>query len=114
MTCLSVTNLWALVEYATDAAVIIIVAGMLLCIARLLRGPHLADRALAMDAITTHLMALVIVFMLRTNSLLLFDGVLVLALLGFLTTVAFAQYILRPHIRRKPAPTTQPHEETRD
>ena len=94
------TNFTAgLVALASDIGLVVVVAGMLLCVARLLRGPHLADRAMAVDTLTTHLMALVILFMLRGESLLLFDGVLVLALLGFLTTVAFSQYILRPHVR---------------
>ena len=90
----------ALVGYAIDFGIVVVVVGMGLCVGRLLRGPHLADRALSADALITHLMALVILFTIRTESLLMFDGVLVLALLGFVTTVAAAQYIVRPHLRR--------------
>ena len=90
----------SLVAYTIDFGIVVIVVGMALCVARLLRGPHLADRALSADALVTHLMALVILFTIRAETLLLFDGVLVLALLGFVTTVAAAQYIARPHLRR--------------
>ncbi|HEV2295456.1 MAG TPA: monovalent cation/H+ antiporter complex subunit F [Tepidisphaeraceae bacterium] len=89
-----------LVAYTIHLGLVVIFAGMALCLARLLRGPHLADRALAADALITHLMGLVLLLTIRMETLLLFDGVLVLALLGFVTTVAAAQYIMRPHLRR--------------
>ena len=88
------------VTLTTDFGVVVVFVGMSLCLVRLLRGPHLADRALAADAIVTHLVALVLLLTIRMETLLLFDGVLVLSLLGFVTTVAAAQYIARPHIRR--------------
>jgi multicomponent K+:H+ antiporter subunit F len=78
-----------------DFGILVIVLGMFLCIARLLRGPHLADRALAVDTIAIHLIGLVILLTLRLNSLVLFDGALVLSLLGFAGTIAIAQYIVR-------------------
>jgi multisubunit Na+/H+ antiporter MnhF subunit len=55
---------------------------------------------MAADTLVTHLMALVILLTIQTRSLLMVDGVLVLALLGFVTTIAVAQYIVRPHLRR--------------
>lgn len=102
-----------LVEYSTDLGVVVIVAGMALCLARLLRGPHLADRAMAADALVTHLMALVVLLTIRMRSLLMVDAVLVLALLGFVTTIAVAQYIVRPHLRRfSSTPPVPPEGET--
>ncbi len=89
-----------LVGYTIDFGIAVVFFGMALSLGRLLRGPHLADRALAADTLITHLMALVLLFTIRAQTLLLFDGVLVLALLGFVTTVAAAQYIARPHVRR--------------
>ena len=90
----------ALVQYTIDFGIVVVFAGMLLCVARLLRGPHLADRAIATDTLGTHLMALLVLFTVRGGTLLLFDGIVVLALLGCLTSVAFAQHILRPYVRR--------------
>ena len=90
-----------LVVYATEVGIVVIVVGILLGIGRLLRGPHLADRALAVDTIAVHLIGLVILFTIRLDSLVLFDGILVLSLLGFAGTIAVAQYIARPHLRRR-------------
>ena len=89
-----------LLEYSVDFGIVVVLTGMIFCLARLLRGPHLADRALAADALITHLVGLVLLFTIRAGTLLLFDGVLVLSLLGFVTTVAAAQYIARPNVRR--------------
>jgi multicomponent K+:H+ antiporter subunit F len=84
-----------MVDWMVDFGILVIVLGMFLCIVRLLRGPHLADRALAVDTIAVHLIGLVILLTLRLNSLVLFDGALVLSLLGFAGTIAVSQYIIR-------------------
>ena len=74
-----------------------LVAGMLICIHRLLRGPHLADRAVAIDTMAVQLIGLVLLISIRLGTLVFFDGILVMSLLGFAGTVAIAQYIARPH-----------------
>jgi multicomponent K+:H+ antiporter subunit F len=89
------------VVWGTHVGVIVLALGLLLCIARLVRGPQLADRAVALDTIAIHLIGLVVIFSIHLNSLVFFDGVLVLSLLGFAGTVAAAQYIARPYIRRR-------------
>jgi len=91
----------SLVLWTEQFAIIMIVAGMLACIYRLLKGPHLADRALAVDIVAVQLIGLVILMTLWFGSLVLFDGILVLSLLGFAGTVAMAQYIGRPHLKKK-------------
>jgi multisubunit Na+/H+ antiporter MnhF subunit len=89
------------VNLAVDFGIVVMVLGILLCVGRLLLGPHLADRALALDTVAIHLIGLVILLTLRLDSLVLMDGVLVLSLLGFAGTIAVAQYIARPHLQRK-------------
>jgi multicomponent K+:H+ antiporter subunit F len=89
-----------MVEHTVDVGIFAIAAGVVLCTVRLFRGPHLADRAIALDTIAIHLVGFVILLTLRIDSLALFDGALVLSLVGFTGTVAVAQYIIRPHRRR--------------
>lgn len=89
----------ALVQWTATFAILAIVAGMFICIFRLLRGPHLADRALAVDVVAVQLIGLVIVLTMWFGTLVLFDGILVLSLLGFAGTVAMAQFIGRPHLK---------------
>lgn len=94
--------LWStrLVSWVVAASIALITVGMLACIYRLVRGPHLADRALAVDTLAIQLIGLVLLLMIRWQTAWFIDGILVLSLLGFAGTVAMAQYIGRPHQRR--------------
>lgn len=62
---------------------------------RLLRGPEPTDRVLALDTLYINTVALVIVLGIRFGSNLLFEAALVIALLGFVATVALARFIAR-------------------
>ncbi len=95
----------SLVSGTVMLGIIVIMLGMLVCIYRLLRGPHLADRALAVDLVAIQLIGLVILLTMWFGSLVLFDSILVLSLLGFAGTVAMAQYIGRPHLKNPSSPT---------
>lgn len=98
-----------------ELAIVVVMAGLLLCVIRLIRGPHLADRALAADTISVHLVALVALFTMHFDTLAFFDGALVISLLGFATSIAMAQFIIRRHLRRlglHEEPASPPHETT--
>ncbi|MCE7984503.1 MAG: cation:proton antiporter [Caldilinea sp. CFX5] len=60
---------------------------------RLLRGPSLADRVVALDLIVAIVMGIVAVYAIAEQQATLLDVTMVLALLSFLGTVAFARYI---------------------
>jgi multicomponent K+:H+ antiporter subunit F len=68
---------------------------LLLCGWRLLRGPTIADRVLALDTLYLSLVALVVMLGLRWQTPLLFEAALIVALLGFVGTVALARYLSR-------------------
>ena len=82
-----------------DGGIVVIILGMLICAARLLRGPHLTDRAVAVDTITVHLVALVALLTMRSGTLAFFDGALALSLLGFVSAVAMGQFVIRRRLR---------------
>jgi len=94
----------SLLTWTIQFAIVVVVGGMFICIFRLLRGPHLADRALAVDVVAIQLIGLVILLTMNLGSLVMFDGILVLSLLGFAGTVAMAQYIGRPHLKKQAEP----------
>lgn len=71
----------------------LVIIGMVLCLYRLLRGPHLADRVLASDVLSMHVVGLVILLTIRLRTPAFFDAALVVAIMGFASTLAFAQYI---------------------
>jgi multicomponent Na+:H+ antiporter subunit F len=74
---------------------------LLLTVARLLRGPSLPDRVIALDMLATLSIGVVAVYAVVTGQPALLDVAVLLALLAFLGTVGFAYYIER---RKKWAP----------
>jgi multicomponent K+:H+ antiporter subunit F len=62
---------------------------------RLLRGPGLPDRILALDALYVNAIALLVLFGIQFDTQLLFEAALVVALLGFIATVALSKYVTR-------------------
>lgn len=82
-----------LLAYAVTLGVYVLCAGMALCLYRLARGPELADRVLAADLLSLHVVGLVIVLTIYVGNLVFFDTALVVAIIGFVSTVGFAQYI---------------------
>lgn len=62
---------------------------------RLLKGPSIADRILALDTLYLNSVTLIILMGLYLNNSLLFEAALLVAMLGFVSTVALARYITR-------------------
>ena len=62
---------------------------------RMVRGPGLPDRILALDTMYVNAMALQVLFGLMLDTVLYFEAALVIALLGFIGTVALAKFLLR-------------------
>jgi multicomponent K+:H+ antiporter subunit F len=65
---------------------------------RMLRGPRAQDRVLALDALYVGGMLLILTFGIRTGSTLYFDAALLIALLGFAGTAAFAKFLMRGEV----------------
>ncbi len=95
--------------WLTHIGVVVLIAGILLCLWRMVKGPHLADRVLAGDTMAMLVAGLVIVLAVKYSSGLFFDAALVVAILGFVSTVAFAQYIgAKKKFADIPAPGSDP------
>jgi multicomponent K+:H+ antiporter subunit F len=84
-----------IVEWALNFALLCVGFGLVLCAWRLLRGPEATDRALALDTMYVNLVALVILLGMRYGTELYFEAALLIALLGFVSTVALARYLSR-------------------
>jgi multicomponent Na+:H+ antiporter subunit F len=84
-----------LLEYGTTFALVLLTLAMLMSLVRLVRGPSLGDRILALDLITTLAVGYIAVIAVRTGFALYLDIAIAIALLGFLSTVAFARYLLQ-------------------
>ncbi|HTN49681.1 MAG TPA: K+/H+ antiporter subunit F [Burkholderiaceae bacterium] len=65
---------------------------------RLLRGPTVADRILALDTLYVNSIALLILIGIGLDTALYFEAALVIAMIGFIGTVAMARYLLSGNI----------------
>ena len=81
--------------FALDVATGAVALAMLLCGWRLLAGPSLPDRLLALDTLAINAVALVVLLGLRWQTGLLFEAALIIAMLGFVSTVAVARFVTR-------------------
>jgi multicomponent K+:H+ antiporter subunit F len=84
-----------MITWALYFALIAVTLATILCGWRLLRGPEVADRLLALDTLYINVVALVILLGMLWRSKLLFETALIVAMLGFVSTVALARYLSR-------------------
>lgn len=84
-----------ILDLVLNIALAAITVSMLLCGWRLLRGPETTDRLLALDTLYLNTVALIVVLGMRWNTALLFEAALLVAMLGFASTVALARYLSR-------------------
>ena len=59
------------------------------------RGPDLPDRVLAVDTMVINIIALIVLYGIRSGDGLNFEAAMLLAMTGFVSTVAFCRYMLR-------------------
>lgn len=71
------------------------IVAMLLAAWRLLRGPTVADRILALDTLYINSVALLILVGIRFGTTVYFEVALLIAMMGFVSTVALSKYLLR-------------------
>lgn len=85
-------------ETALNIAVFLVGIASVLSLWRLLIGPKVPDRILALDTLYVNTIALVILFGLRQGSMLYFEAALLIAIMGFIGTIALSKYLLRGDI----------------
>ncbi len=65
---------------------------------RIIRGPRAQDRVLGLDTLYVNAMLLLLTFGIRSGSTLYFEAALVIAMIGFVTTVALSKFLMRGEV----------------
>ncbi|SIT82583.1 multisubunit potassium/proton antiporter, PhaF subunit [Pontibaca methylaminivorans] len=73
-------------------------AALLITLFRVLTAPGLSDRILALDTMVINVIALLLLYGMLVGSAIYFESALIFAMLGFVSTVAYARYVLRGNI----------------
>ena len=80
---------------ACEVALTFLLLALIICLVRLVRGPRLVDRAVAFELIAMTAVGAVVIEAIRQSEMLLLRPALVIALVGFLGTLAIADYLGR-------------------
>ena len=79
-------------------AVAAITLGLVLNLWRVLRGPEVSDRILALDTMVINVIALLILLGIWLGTAIFFEVAMLFALVGFVSTVAYCRFLLRGDI----------------
>ncbi len=88
----------AILSWSLWAAQIMLALGMSCAVFRMLRGPRAQDRVLGLDTLYINAMLLLLTFGMASGRTLYFEAALIIALLGFVGTVALAKFLLRGEV----------------
>ena len=86
-----------MLEIAAPFALATLGLALLMAVARLIKGPTLPDRVVAMDLIGVLVVGVIVVLAGSTGVRATLDAAIVIALIGFVGTIAYATYVQRGH-----------------
>lgn len=86
-----------MLEIITQGALTTLGIALLLTLFRLVNGPTLPDRVVAMDLISVLVVGVIVVVAAASGVRAMLDAAIVIALIGFLGTIAYATYVERGH-----------------
>ena len=82
-----------MLEIATELTMLILMGSLIPVIIRVIKGPTLPDRVIALDVAASIVVAIILVHCIQTGSFYYLTGATVVALVAFLGTVALALYM---------------------
>lgn len=84
-----------MIAYALAIGFIAVSLALLMNLWRLATGPTMMDRVLAVDTMVINTIALIIIYGIRESTAIYFESALLMAMFGFISTVAFCRFVLR-------------------
>ncbi|MEM8632219.1 MAG: K+/H+ antiporter subunit F [Pseudomonadota bacterium] len=87
-----------MIDYALTFCALCYGVALLLDLWRIARGPNAADRILALDTMVINVIALLVLYGISRGTAIYFEAALLIAMVGFVSTVAYCRYLLRGDI----------------
>ncbi|MGK0272661.1 MAG: multicomponent K+:H+ antiporter subunit F [Cocleimonas sp.] len=87
-----------MLDIVLPIAFLLVALALILSMLRLIIGPDLPDRILALDTLYINSIALLLLLGMHLGSSLYFEAALLIAVIGFVGTVALSNYLLRGNI----------------
>lgn len=82
-----------MLEISLTITLLIMALSILVCLIRVVKGPTMSDRIVALDTIGITLIGVIGIVMIIQNTLAYADVILVIAILAFIGSIAFAKFI---------------------
>ena len=86
-----------MIEFSAQCSLITLGVALLIAVVRLVKGPSLPDRVVAMDLVGVLVVGLIVVLAAVSDVRATLDGAVVIALVAFVATVAYGTYVERGH-----------------
>lgn len=83
---------------AVSIAQLMLIIAMAVASVRMFYGPRAQDRIIGLDALYVNAMLLLVTFGIGTGKTVYFEASLVIGLLGFVTTVSLAKFLMRGEV----------------
>lgn len=87
-----------MLTFALLFAVTCFAAGLLMNLWRIVFAPGIGDRVLALDTMVINFIALIVLYGVAAGTPVYFEASLIIAMVGFVSTVAYARFMLRSNI----------------
>lgn len=88
----------AILGWSVTIAQLAVAAAMILAAIRMMIGPRAQDKVLGLDTLYVTAMLQLLLFGIRTGTSIYFEMALVIAILGFVATVALAKFLMRGEV----------------
>ena len=87
-----------MLDYVIPLCMAVLGVAAVLTLTRLIIGPEMPDRVLALDTLYINALALIVLFGIWLKSDLYFEAALLVAVMGFVSTVAVGKHLLHGEI----------------
>jgi len=87
-----------MIQWAWAFAMFAVLAAVVLSLYRLLAGPAMTDRILALDTLVINAIGLIVLMGLAWGTTMYFEAAILFAMVGFLSTIAFCKYLQRADV----------------
>ena len=84
-----------MIELILKTALVLFMLAIALSLYRVIKGPSLPDRAIALDTIGVNLISAIAIVSIVLNTKAFLEAILILGILAFIGTIAFSKYIER-------------------
>ena len=87
-----------MLDAVSELTLVILAVSVIVAMVRLIMGPTLPDRVVAMDLLSVVVVGFIVVLAAATGVSATLDAAMVIALIGFVATVAYAIYLEKGHV----------------